>query len=389
MCRTIHGDQLETEMRISANRTHRDVSTRVELYMKALDSIGLEVTRMDDEGGHSLYRALSHQIFGTATNFKAIRIKCNAHIQRNKDYFQHFVDVEFEKYLAAKKKGTYVEDFYAPGDHLDLQAVCEIYDCSIAIFSTLSDRPLDEIVFYPTSEKIFGRIPQILLSYTGNDHYDSVFNEEGVPLKISTSSNKNMELHQLENNNRRTVINARQAEFRRMKRFFSSFKKNLTIHSLNTLDAYTSPTFASTATYAMLRGTQKQRIRDDELKSKGRNLNQILKYAGIQLDFQPNDVWKHLLAPLSYSWPSIEALKEENNKGVWKKYVSDDREEPTIQIGFLLPEEKKYKRNSGMVFEIRAEIEVASRLAEALDNLFDKSINFELQKMSVVCTPDE
>lgn len=250
---------------------------------------------------------------------------------------------------------------------------------------------MDEIVFYPTSEKKFARLPQILLSYTGNDHYDSVFNDEGVPLKISTSSHKNYELYQMENNNRRIVLNAREYEFRRMRRHFARIRKNFAMHPLNTLNNYTTATYATTVTYAMLRATQKQRLREDELKSKGRNLTQILKHAGIHLAYQPNDVWRQLLAPLSHEWPNIydggETAEEEENSGKWEKYVFNSLEEPTIRVGFLIPEEHD-DRTQGMVFEIRAEEDVASKLAEALENLFDKNIKFVLEKKSVIGAED-
>merc|ERR1711965_397901 len=95
------------------------------------------------EGGQSMYRALSHQIYGADTNYMTIRRACRQYISMNKDYFQHFIDVDFERYLGVKRKGEKSSDYYAPGDHLDLQAVCELYDVRIIIYSPLSERPLD------------------------------------------------------------------------------------------------------------------------------------------------------------------------------------------------------------------------------------------------------
>uniref|UniRef100_A0A7S2XEQ3 OTU domain-containing protein n=1 Tax=Lotharella oceanica TaxID=641309 RepID=A0A7S2XEQ3_9EUKA len=158
-------------------------------FINALKAINLNVVGMSKEGGHSMFRALSYQLFGTETNWKAVRHMCLQHMIKHKEYFQHFVDCEFEQYIAAKRKAETMEDYYAPGDHLDLQAICEIYDVGVKIYSDMASRPFEYIGFYADQHADFQKKMKygcILLFYRGDDEYDSLV-EDSMPVPLKRS----------------------------------------------------------------------------------------------------------------------------------------------------------------------------------------------------------
>jgi hypothetical protein len=51
---------------------------------------------MNKESGHSLFRAFSHQLFGTPDNHMYLRRRCVAYLTEHFQYFQQFVDITFE-----------------------------------------------------------------------------------------------------------------------------------------------------------------------------------------------------------------------------------------------------------------------------------------------------
>lgn len=156
---------------------------RLHVYEGALRTVGLKVHFMEAENGHSLFRALSHQLFGTPNNYLFLRLRTLEHISRHKDYYQNFVDINFEYYIAHKKKGVEGE-YFSMGDHLDIQAVCELYDAQVEIYSELSARPLETIRFYEQMKEL----PCIRLSYAGANHYDSV-EDVNRPLPLTIVKN--------------------------------------------------------------------------------------------------------------------------------------------------------------------------------------------------------
>eukprot|EP00465_Bigelowiella_longifila_P012039 CAMPEP_0185258672 /NCGR_PEP_ID=MMETSP1359-20130426/7556_1 /TAXON_ID=552665 /ORGANISM="Bigelowiella longifila, Strain CCMP242" /LENGTH=427 /DNA_ID=CAMNT_0027844257 /DNA_START=54 /DNA_END=1337 /DNA_ORIENTATION=+ len=172
---------------VDAERVKIKDSNKTLHFISSLKAINLSVVSMNKEGGHSMFRALSYQLFGTQTNWKAIRGMCVEHMINHKDYFQHFIDCEFEQYIATKKKAIRLKDFYAPGDHLDLQAISEIFDVGVRIYSDKASRPFDYISIYADPHSSFQKehcFGCIRLFYRGDEEYDSLV-EQGtsIPLK--------------------------------------------------------------------------------------------------------------------------------------------------------------------------------------------------------------
>jgi hypothetical protein len=150
------------------------------------------VVRMPKGGGLSLYQALSHQLFGSQDNWQFIRRIALEYIIQHKDYFVQFVDIDFEYYTRVKEMAMKDGAYSALADHLDLQAVCEIFDATCEIYSRFSadvifKRVLPQNSLYTdlNSSKVKdGRLPVIRLSYAGGDEYDSiVYIPQPLPLK--------------------------------------------------------------------------------------------------------------------------------------------------------------------------------------------------------------
>jgi OTU-like cysteine protease len=204
----IHEDPKKIEFLLDWKR--RWEFNRRYVYETALNSVGLRLHRMDPNHGHSLFRALSHQLFGTPENFLYLRHEVLKHISKHKKYYSNFVDVNFEYYIAHKKKGL-DGNYFSMGDHLDIQAVCEIFDARVEIFSLRSPRPLDSIRFYQQMKDL----PVLRLSYNAQDRYDSISHVDS-PLPITITK----ELRQVPLGNLKSkeqvILRARQDEFNRI-----------------------------------------------------------------------------------------------------------------------------------------------------------------------------
>lgn len=204
---------------------HGKEENKARKFISALMKLDLIVVPIDKNGGHSMFRALSHQLFGTQTNWKAIRTMCCDHMVKHKEYFQHFLDCEFEEYRAAKLKAITEDDFYAPGDHLDLQCICEMFDCGIKVYSDKALIPFEHISFYADESCKFQtkhKVENILLFYRGEEEYDSIIvnsRPNPVPLKRKIGFDKHSKnLGELEPGDiKGDILKARNEEFERWK----------------------------------------------------------------------------------------------------------------------------------------------------------------------------
>ncbi|GAB5358301.1 hypothetical protein AAMO2058_000446200 [Amorphochlora amoebiformis] len=202
-------------------------------FISSLKAINLAIVEMNKEGGHSMFRALSYQLYGTETNWKAVRRMCCDHMIKHKEYYQHFIDCEFEQYIATKRKAIKHKDFYAPGDHLDLQAISELFDVGVKIYSDKASRPFENISFYscPTSKfQTSLGLGKIILFYRGEDEYDSLVERTmQVPLKRKIGFQKVLkDLGELTSKDiKGEILKARQEEFKLWKATkLNEFKEN-------------------------------------------------------------------------------------------------------------------------------------------------------------------
>ena len=85
--------------------------------------------------GNCLFRACSFLLYGTESRHSTIRQAVCDYIHANKDFFEHFIDEDFDNYVRFKRRnGTW-------GDDLEIQAISEIYNRPIHIYS-YSNTPL-------------------------------------------------------------------------------------------------------------------------------------------------------------------------------------------------------------------------------------------------------
>mmetsp|Transcript_13439 Transcript_13439/g.21513 ORF Transcript_13439/g.21513 Transcript_13439/m.21513 type:complete len:292 (-) Transcript_13439:31-906(-) len=281
--------------------------------------------------------------------------------------------------MAWKRKGAIKDDFYSPGDHLDIQAVAEIYDCSIVIYSELADRLLDGITFYPTTLQRFKRLPQIKLSYAGNMRYDSLFDSSGVPIKVKSFDMKDeVNLSQLENNNKSVVLSNRRAEFRQMcQRVSSAASSSFHISHLNTLKTV-AESHPKTVTCVYLKAACTCTFKIDQIRSRGKQLYYLLKNVGIQLEgITPSDCGIKLLGLLtSNEDESTKEFQSEVGSETWSKRMTNDNESPTLQINFKNPGREG---PSNLIVEIKGE----SRDAEHVQVHLEKYLETEFEQQSV------
>ena len=72
--------------------------------------------------GNCVFRAISHQVYGTEDHHKLVRQKCMDYIEYDKNYYKDFVSMpNIEDYIALKRQdGKW-------GDNLEIQVLSEIY----------------------------------------------------------------------------------------------------------------------------------------------------------------------------------------------------------------------------------------------------------------------
>lgn len=131
---------------------------------RCLSKINLQIVPMAKDG-NCLFRSLADQLYGDADgHHEEVRRRCLDYMEKERDYFSQFVTEDFSGYLERKRKdATY-------GNHLELQAVSEIYHRQIQIF-TVDEHPIN--VFQDSYKTEY---PPFQLSYHYGNHYNSVRN---------------------------------------------------------------------------------------------------------------------------------------------------------------------------------------------------------------------
>ena len=150
-----------------------------------LQKINFLIKQMGGDG-NCMFRAVSDQIYGNEDYHNIIREKCMDYLMIERDFFSQFVeggDKEFENYVNMKRKsGVW-------GDDVELQAVSEIYNRPIEIYSG-SDKPLktfhenvNEFKSKDERDNTIQKVQKICpirISYHGKEHYNSV-----IPTKLN------------------------------------------------------------------------------------------------------------------------------------------------------------------------------------------------------------
>lgn len=125
---------------------------------------GFRIKRVGDDG-NCMFRAVSHQLYGTEDHHFMIRQRCMDFLQINKSFYESFIvgsSQTFDHYVTEKRKDRIW------GDDVELQLLSELYSAPIDIYSG-GDNPVRT---FRESQDGTGRV--IRLSYHRRSHYNSV-----------------------------------------------------------------------------------------------------------------------------------------------------------------------------------------------------------------------
>ena len=127
--------------------------------------------------GNCMFRAISDQVYGSEEKYDLLRQKCIDYLLIERDFFEQFVEGGkngFDEYINMKRKnGVW-------GDDIELQALSEIYNRPIEIYSN-STKPLktfhenkNEFKREKINNDLNDFVMPIRISYHGKNHYNSI-----------------------------------------------------------------------------------------------------------------------------------------------------------------------------------------------------------------------
>ena len=173
----------EINQKLFKNRKFITLNQSQEEKIKTnIEKLHFFIKKMEGDG-NCMFRAVSDQVYGNEDFHNIIREKCMDYLLIEREFFSQFVeggDKKFDNYINMKRK------FGVWGDDVELQAISELYNRPIEIYSG-SNKPLktfhENIKEYNLKEKNEQnnriKISPIRISYHGKEHYNSV-----VPTKF-------------------------------------------------------------------------------------------------------------------------------------------------------------------------------------------------------------
>uniref|UniRef100_A0A7S2RLR0 ubiquitinyl hydrolase 1 n=1 Tax=Mucochytrium quahogii TaxID=96639 RepID=A0A7S2RLR0_9STRA len=139
---------------------------RFSRYKEALARHGLQLIEMEGDG-NCLFRAVSHQVYGSSEYHGLVREKCMDYMESESAYFQPFVVGDFGDYISKKRQhGVW-------GDDIEIQAMCEIYDRAAEVWAFDSRDGAKQLRTFHETDHGRSRSP-MRLSFYGGGHYDSI-----------------------------------------------------------------------------------------------------------------------------------------------------------------------------------------------------------------------
>lgn len=123
-----------------------------------------------------------------------IRHRCCDYMALNADYFRNWVTENFEDYISRKRL------LHTHGNHIELQAMSELYLRKFEIFEYRFERPFFHLQFLnhslsPIANQTFdcsepSHYTPIRLSYHNGNHYNSIRNPLQASIGIHLSINR-------------------------------------------------------------------------------------------------------------------------------------------------------------------------------------------------------
>ncbi|CAL0329020.1 unnamed protein product [Lupinus luteus] len=149
---------------------------------------GYEVKKMMEDG-NCLFRAVADQVYGDSELYDLVRQMCIDYMERERDHFSQFITEGFTSYCKRKRR----DKVY--GNNVEIQAMCEMYNRPIHIYSYTTE-PIN--IFqgsYNTDT------PPIRLSYHHGNHYNSLIDPRrttiGAGLGFSSLRGTNVDKDQV------------------------------------------------------------------------------------------------------------------------------------------------------------------------------------------------
>merc|ERR1711916_306749 len=134
-----------------------------------------------EEDGNCLFRAVAHQVWADPERHDLVREQTLNYMDRNRDHFAQFVSGDFDAYVRRKRQ------LRVYGDHAEIQAMSEIYNRPIEVYSE------DVVPLNIFQGRTASSNAPIRLSYHGGNHYNSIIDPAspafGVGLGITDLDN--------------------------------------------------------------------------------------------------------------------------------------------------------------------------------------------------------
>lgn len=141
--------------------SYHDIERERQFELDIRRSKGLEVKRMLEDG-NCLFRAVADQVYGDPELYDLARQMSIDYMERERDHFSQFITEGFTSYCKRKRR----DKVY--GNNVEIQALCEMYNRPIHIYS-YSTEPIN--IFHGNYET---DLPPIRLSYHHGNHYNSL-----------------------------------------------------------------------------------------------------------------------------------------------------------------------------------------------------------------------
>lgn len=158
-------------------RTQEEIAAKEQLFLEKLEAKGLHVFAIEGDG-NCLFRAVSHQLYLHQDMHDELRACVVEHLIRHRKRFEVFVEGDFEEHLREMSKlGIWADD-------LEIRALEEITDRIIVIYSSDVENVGEEPLNNNFEERnLLKGVPPITLSYHGQSHYNSIYDER-YPLPL-------------------------------------------------------------------------------------------------------------------------------------------------------------------------------------------------------------
>jgi hypothetical protein len=143
-------------------------------FRESLLSSGYEIFDCAADG-NCLFRAFSHQIYGSDKFHGQIRAKCYSYMEKYRKFFENYVAEDFSGYLQRQRQPN------EWGDHLEIVAMQEIFNKNVLLFAKDSTKQGKPIGGAALSAEQAAQIKTVRLSFHGNNHYNSVIDPADPP----------------------------------------------------------------------------------------------------------------------------------------------------------------------------------------------------------------